>query len=84
MPVIGHKTISADAHRATRQRLLDAPLEGFIVGLLAKEIHPPHASIANVKNHPARRYACCSRHFRFVVELFLAVDIKPVPFIDSN
>jgi hypothetical protein len=36
------------------QRFFDGPLEGFVIPRLAKQLHPPHAPVKNVEDHPSR------------------------------
>src|SRR5271157_2792999 len=52
MPMVGHPTVSAQAHPASSQRFLNDPLERQKVLVLGEKQSPAHASVEHVENHP--------------------------------
>jgi hypothetical protein len=49
--------ICADAHRPRAERCLNHTLERQIVGILVEKRSATHATVQDVKDHPARRVA---------------------------
>ncbi len=47
----GHAAVRVNTRQAAFQRLLDAPLESFELGVLQQQPHPAHATVQNVEDH---------------------------------
>jgi len=57
MPVAGHQAVRQQAHVETETRLLQNPLEGFVVLLLVKQSRPLVAAVENVVDNAAQSFA---------------------------
>ena len=79
VPVVGHKAIRANPHRPRFKRLLQKTFKGGIVLFLGKQLHPAHASIQNVEQHPSRGNSCGTRHPQRLPQPSPSLNKRAVP-----